>query len=512
MTRFYQQVRSFLMGLEPQQRFNLGFILIATFAGLVAVYTWSSQVSYRTVLSNRNPAEVMEAVAALGTADIDVVQQDDGSISVPVADHSRALAVISEARIYPDLADITEIGTGVTNEQLYQGLLRQLRGDLARVIEEMDGISRANVMVDVPRRANRLFAQDKGSASVFVDPYPGQRISDDVIEATAHLVAGSVEGLDAESVTVTDNSGVRWGSETDEEAMSMGQIQSRQTAMETALVSKAETPLQRVLGDPSLYAVTASVELTTVSEEIREETFDPEAGAAIKTTAFETESNSSRPGGVPGADASLPERASAASADSENRSEIREDKIMAYPRKTVVRVRPAGELVRQSVSVLVDQSVMMARAEAAGITLEEANAILEKAVGDAVGLDNERGDTLTLQSSPMAPAVSVPEAEADMMATVSPYLPYGIQLIALGLGFVLLRPVVRAITRPRVAPPAAALTPDAPNTAEEDPDLAERLKGMVENFETVDSTQLNNLIENESEASAQVLRLWSKNG
>ncbi len=98
------------------------------------------------------------------------------------------------------------------------------------------------------------------------------------------------------------------------------------------------------------------------------------------------------------------------------------------------------------------------------------------------------------------------------MATVSPYLPYGIQLVALGLGFVLLRPVVQAITRPRVAPQAAAMTPDVPNAAEEDPDLAERLKGMVENFETVDSTQLNNLIENESEASAQVLRLWSKNG
>ena len=43
-------------------------------------------------------------------------------------------------------------------------------------------------------------------------------------------------------------------------------------------------------------------------------------------------------------------------------------------------------------------------------------------------------------------------------------------------------------------------------------DLVTRLRKLVDNYESVDAGDLNRLIERESEAAAQVIRLWTRHG
>jgi flagellar biosynthesis/type III secretory pathway M-ring protein FliF/YscJ len=43
-------------------------------------------------------------------------------------------------------------------------------------------------------------------------------------------------------------------------------------------------------------------------------------------------------------------------------------------------------------------------------------------------------------------------------------------------------------------------------------DLVTRLRRLVDNYEAVDAGDLNRLIERESEAAAQVIRLWTRHG
>ena len=47
---------------------------------------------------------------------------------------------------------------------------------------------------------------------------------------------------------------------------------------------------------------------------------------------------------------------------------------------------------------------------------------------------------------------------------------------------------------------------------EEADGLADRLRTLVENYEAVDADDLNKLVESESEAAAQVIRIWSRAG
>lgn len=523
MNRFLRQTSTYLLGLDPQQRLNLGVAVSAVVIAMVALWTWTSQVPYRVVLGNEDPLRVQEGIRALGAADIPVVQGTDGTVSVPNADFARAWAALATARVYPTMDDIGKLGIGYTSEQLRLGMERQKRGEIAQAIEQMDGVMRAIVFIEEPNRANRLFNPDTGTASVNLVPYPGQSIGEPVVEAVANLVGASVRGINAEHVTVTSNSRVlKSGILDSPEGRELG-LDRKRTALEAQLRAKAGEVLA-FMGDPTLWSVAAHVELSTESAEVQEQRIDTESPATVRSVTRESESQNSRPGGVPGVDGALPERNEAESGAKEKQTEGNEEVTYDYPVTVVSTHRPAGTVLRQTVSVTLDVAALKARADAESATVEDLQARLSNSLKAATGLDVDRGDRLTLSAFAFAPPMEIPVAEPGAAASIAPWLPYAVQLIAIAMAFVLLRPLVQVIVRPRLASVAHALSEaekrdfgpvgeaDEEQQMDKDDKLAKRLEGMVDGFVTVDSSQLNQLISKESEASAEVIKLWARSG
>jgi len=154
-------------------------------------------------------------------------------------------------------------------------LKRALQDELAKSIQMIDGVAHARVHIVSPEQT--LFTSDAGktTASVVLRLKPGYRSSALNIAAIAHLVAGSVEGLKSENVTVIDSQGRLLSSESDQTmASGAGTVQDYRERVERNLADKVEEMLNTVLG-PGRATVRVSAVVDMNSTSIVTETYDP---------------------------------------------------------------------------------------------------------------------------------------------------------------------------------------------------------------------------------------------
>jgi len=179
-------------------------------------------------------------------------------------------------------------------------LKRALQDELAKSIQMIDGVQHARVHIVSNEQV--LFNSNKPqtSASVVLKFKPGYRLSNTNIAAIANLVAGSVEGLKTENVTIVDSDGRLLNSQSDGAvANSAGTVQDYKERVEQNLANKVEQMLIAVLG-PGRATVRVSAEVNMTSVQMVTETYSPTGKVATKE---ETKSNSETepsPGGEAG--------------------------------------------------------------------------------------------------------------------------------------------------------------------------------------------------------------------
>jgi flagellar M-ring protein FliF len=84
--------------------------------------------------------------------------------------------------------------------------VRALQGELARTLQQIDGVESARVMIVLPENRLVIDAQRKATASVFLNVRMAGLLTQEAVSAIRFLVSNSVEGLQARDVTVVVNS------------------------------------------------------------------------------------------------------------------------------------------------------------------------------------------------------------------------------------------------------------------------------------------------------------------
>jgi flagellar biosynthesis/type III secretory pathway M-ring protein FliF/YscJ len=172
-----------------------------------------------------------------------------------------------------------------------------------------------------------------------------------------------------------------------------------------------------------------------------------------------------------------------------------------------------------SVAVQVDSTRVQALAEAAGIEVAEIEKGLQTAIEAAAGYNAERKDVISLHMLPFAEAPWVDEqvAEPLVTATLLAAAPHAVAALGLLLLFLfVVRPVMARVTAEPVSMSAPGRTGDlgadmaADIQTDPDQDLANRLRLLVDNYQPVDASDLNRLVNREAPAAAQVLRQWKR--
>ncbi len=160
-------------------------------------------------------------------------------------------------------------------------LQRALQEELAKSIQMMDGINHARI--HITSSEDSIFANEskQTTASVALRLKPGYEIGQSSIAAITHLVAGAVEGLKPENVTVVDSNGRLLSRSHDELTDNgAGTVADYRQNIEKSLAKKAEDMLIAVLG-PGRASVRVSAEIDMTSLSTVTEKYDPK-GVATK--------------------------------------------------------------------------------------------------------------------------------------------------------------------------------------------------------------------------------------
>jgi flagellar M-ring protein FliF len=297
--------------------------------------------------------------------------------------------------------------TEFTQKVNYQ---RALENELARSIDQMDAVESARVHLVMPQQTLFTTQQKDTTASVMLKLKPGRRLDSAQSRSISNLIAGSVEGLKPQNLTIVDING---NTLTPDDSGNLTGLSSKQLEAQRAYESTTEHNLQAML-DRVLGGGKANVRVSALMNwdqtEQTSETFTPTdpTQTPIRTSHDITETTNggaALAGGVPGAASNNSNGAvpTYQGGTGTSGSTSKTDTQTTYELNKSVQkvVRAPGSVTRLSVSVMLDDDP------------NNPNAALRQSVQDAVnaaaGIDPTRGDVLTV--------TSLTFSQTDLLAT-----------------------------------------------------------------------------------------------
>jgi flagellar M-ring protein FliF len=253
---------------------------------------------------------------------------------------------------------------------------------------------------------------------------------------------------------------------------------------------------------------------------------------AISSETEERSGSSTEPGGEVTVASNLPQGDAAAGGQGKSQNSETKERVNYEVSETQREIlRSPGSVRRMTVAVMVDGVVAVAADGSRTWTArpEEELAILRELVASAAGLDEARGDVLTLKSLEFQelPLPEGTEATASLLPRMGPIdlmsvIQTGVlALVALVLGLFVIRPVLTSANRaalpalaaPLALPPIMVPGSVALNGVVEDgfdygAFAGMRTEGNSDAVEEDPATRLRRLIEQRQSESIEILRGW----
>jgi flagellar M-ring protein FliF len=461
--------------------------LAATGVGIVAAVAAMaillSRPQMATIFSGLAPAEAGRVVKAIEQIGVPVSVGYDGTVvQVPQSDVARVRMALAEQGLPAtggtgyELFD-TDKPLGITSFMQKVNRLRAMEGELARTIETLSGVEAARVHLVLPDR--EAFTRDAPtpSASVVVRMRGGAVMERRQALAIRHLVSAAVAGLKTSAVTVLDSSGEVLVAEEDGAGMAVARADGLRAATEARLSRAIEQMLNARLGQGNV-RVQVAADLETKREVVRSQSFDPESQVVRSTQTVEEQERSTDTQTEPPTtvEQNLPQTEVTAGQDTSSSSTetTRQEETVNYEISSVQResVQEPGDIRRLTVAVLVNGTTRTAEDGTSVYEPRSAEELgrIEALVRSAIGFDERRGDTVTVENLQFVdPAIKVPEVAAgeQILDTLSRNIMTLIQWIVLLIIMTLvillgLRPLIQRLFPAAEAAPAgeaAALAP-----------------------------------------------------
>lgn len=299
-----------LGGLSFNQKVLLGAVATASVISVVVFTLWLQTDEKAVLFTNLSPEDAAAALEELAKQDVPAELANGG-----------ATIMVSENMVHRMRVELAAKGlptSGTVGFEIFDGkqygltdflqnvnFKRALEGELTKSIQSLQGIQSARVHLVLPKPSIFKKLAAEATASVVLQMGRGARLAENQINGIQSLVAGSVENLAPDQVTVIDQHGTVLSAEiqTGESGRTETQLALRKE-VEGYLAGKAASMLDRVLGPGrSVVQVDASLNFekieteketfdprnTVVRSEVRNETSDPTGGTTDEnsTTNFE---------------------------------------------------------------------------------------------------------------------------------------------------------------------------------------------------------------------------------
>ncbi|MBS0309459.1 MAG: flagellar M-ring protein FliF, partial [Proteobacteria bacterium] len=181
-------------------------------AVMTGVWMWAQQSDYKVLFSNFSDRDGGAIVASLQQMNVPYKFADGGgAILVPSAQvHEARLKLAAQGlpkggNVGFELMENQKLGVSQFLEQV--NFQRALEGELARSIQSISSVQAARVHLALPKSSVFVRDQQKPTASVLLNLYPGRTLDQQQVSAVVHLVASSVPELPPGNVSVVDQNG-----------------------------------------------------------------------------------------------------------------------------------------------------------------------------------------------------------------------------------------------------------------------------------------------------------------
>lgn len=412
-------------------------------------------------------------------------------------------------------------GFGTTAQMFDAAYWRAKEGEMARTILANPEVRAARV--HIAQAPSQPFQRDvHPSASITITSVSGG-LSAVQAKAIRHLVAAAVPGMRPADVSVIDTVAGLIASESDA-AIPDASAESR--------AAEIKRNVERLLAarvGPGNAVVEVTVDVVTERESVTERSFDPEGRVAISSETQQKTGSNTDPGGDVTVASNLPD-GNAASGGSGKSETAETHETVNYEVSETNReiLRVPGAVRKLSVAVLIDGETVTA---ADGTITREPRgeaelAVLRELVASAVGLDETRGDVLTLKSLEFLEIPAVGElaevgitfGAVDVMSLIQMGV---LATVVLVLGLFVIRPMLTSARRPAELP-ARGPTLALPGMAASGNALTGEIDdgGEFPNLELVAAgddparldgdpvVRLRRLIEERQAESVEILRGW----
>ena len=272
-------------------------------------------------------------------------------------------------------------------------LARAINGELARLIRKMDGIDNASVFISIPEQTMFSSMQKPVTATVqLTTKLSGEKLPPLKIKAITNLLLGSVAGLTADNISITDTSGNVYSSIIGAEDEMLQKIEENDKYMQ----QKVNAQLDRLIGKGNFIA-TVSTSLKQSPVEKSSIIYDPNQKASVSEQTFveglgdETSDNSRGSGRANAVSVYLPNglvtpgSANQASASSQNRNYSRRARETQYgvSKTQINEYMKPGVIEEISIAVTLEKNSLPA-----DTTLEELKELIARAASPKVKPEN----------------------------------------------------------------------------------------------------------------------------
>ncbi len=519
MNQIGAQAKQFWITRTSNQRIYFGVGAVATLAVVAFFVNLMATPDFKPLMSGLESADAQAISAELTAKKIPFQLSPDGkSISVPADQVDAARLDVAgtqtthSGRLGFEIFDKVSWGQTEFDEKVnYQ---RALEGELERTIMTLGGVKSARVHLVMATDSVFLDRERSAKASVTLKLGPSG-LSREETASIQRLVSGAVDGLKPTDVSIIDADSNRSLGATDGNG---------EEGIERQLTQRLMTTLVPVVGADHLRA-SVNVEYEPGTSEETQEKYDPAVSVPLSVQRSDEHTGpDAGVGGVAGTTSNVPRsepNVPSPSDDGQTQTSKTENATYGVNKTTRHSVMPAGRIRRITAAILVDDNVTR-RPGANGKWTETRTKHsvaelkqIETIAGNAIGLDQTRGDTVSVQNMAFSRAEDVEVAPASAfdrarkgMADNSTLVRYAALMALFVLAYVLMiRPLQKKVLSAELAAPAPTPQPSLPEAQTVAYSLPTHSSGDLQRTLAL-KEQLVTQVKTEPANSARLVQAW----
>jgi len=396
-------------------------------AGVLVMYLFVHMLakpSYSTLAAGLEPAQTGKMTNALDQHGISYELQNNGTaLAVQSNEVAQARVALSTAGLLgntqPGFSLFEKSSLGESNFQQQVTYQRALQGQLEQTIDNIQGVSGAQVELVLPSAQDQLFQENQNTASAAVLLSGGTSPNTTSMRGIAQLVASSVPGLQLNKVTITGADGeLLWPSQNGEGASGVDTKQGAQERYDDETEANLDTMLAQTLG-PGKATVQVNAALST-NQTTQESLTYGKAGVPLQQSKnLETLAGNGSGAGTAAGTANTPAYAQTGTSGKSNYKHEVSAATLGVDKTVTHSVIAPGAVENQHISVLLDRTVPAASVPA-----------IKEAVINAAGIQPSRGDTISIGQMAFAKPVTAASGPAGGIIGYAQYALIGLACAA----------------------------------------------------------------------------------